>query len=701
MTPSLETLKSTTATYSSLAELICDATDILQPPERLSVSEAAAKYRYVNNPGSFVGKWQNSMTPMMVEPMNTFTSREYSGMAFVGPAQSGKTDSLCINTLAYSIKVDPMDMMLVCPTNIDGRDFSIRRVDRLHMHSPDIGAMLIARSDADNKFDKQYRNGVLFTIGWPTESQLAGKPIPRVILTDRDRMDDNIGGAGEAFDLAMARTRSFGSYGMVVAESSPSREVDPQIKWVRRTEHEAPPAKGIIALYNRGDRRRWYWPCPHCGNYFEGNFKHLTYSRQAGMTNLEVGETVRMQCPHCSESIHPDERDEMNFWGSWLKDGQGIDKRGRVFGPSPRTMIASFWQNGVSAVFTNWKKLVAMYLDAMDDFERTGSEDSLRKFYNNDLGEPYYSKSLESMRLPETLKSRADKGMAERKVPYGVRFLVALIDVQKNMFVIQVFGILPGKPFDTVLIDRFDVRKSQRTDDDGERLWVKPNAYLEDWDELIPHVIEKEYELDDGSERMMSIKMVGCDSGGKDGVTTKAYEFWRSLVTQNKHRRFILTKGDHSAGQPRTRISYPDTSRKDNKSGARGDVPILLLNSNLLKDDLDGRLDCLQPGKGMFRFPDWLADSFFAEMCAEIRTDKGWEDPTGRRRNEAWDLSYMCIGLCVSEFVRVEHVDWQNPPTWASEWDTNDLVRAGTEPTRFAARLESKHNFAEFGKVLG
>nr|WP_285222385.1 phage terminase large subunit family protein [Escherichia coli] len=21
-------------------------------------------------------------------------------------------------------------------------------------------------------------------------------------------------------------------------------------------------------MYNRGDRRRWYWPCPHCGEYF-------------------------------------------------------------------------------------------------------------------------------------------------------------------------------------------------------------------------------------------------------------------------------------------------------------------------------------------------------------------------------------------------------------------------------------------------
>ncbi len=645
---------------------------------------------------------------MMVEPMNTFTAREFNGMIFVGPAQSAKTESLVLNTLSYSIKVDPMDMMLISPTMQDGRDFSMRRIDRMHLYSKQIGEMLIDRADADNVFDKHYRNGMLFTIGWPTKSQVAGKPIGRIVITDRDRIEDDIGGSektkgdGEIFDLASKRTTTFGSYAMTVAESSPSREVDPTIKWVRKSAHEAPPAKGILALYNRGDRRRWYWPCPSCGKYFEGNFKHLTYERREGQTNFETAETVRMQCPFCPHQIHPDEREEMSFWGTWVKDGQGIDDEGNVFGPAPRTSIASFWMNGVAAVFTNWKKLVTTYLDASDEYERTGGEEALVKFYNNDLGEPYYRKALDNLRLPEVLKSRADQVPEHevRKVPLGVRFLVALIDVQKNMWVVQVFGILPGTPFDTVLIDRFDVRKSQRTDEQGDRLWVKPNVYLEDWDELIPHVIEKEYELADGSG-FMQIKMTGCDSGGKDGVTTKAYDFYRSLVKENKHRRFVLTKGEHIPGSPRARLGYPDSSRKDSKSGARGEIPVLFLNSNLLKDDLNGRLDSLVPGAGMFRFPDWVGDKFFAELCAENRTDKGWESPSSKVRNEAWDLSYMMIGLCVSEFIRVEAIDWQNPPSWAAEWPKNDLVRKPEMPSRFALAHQERYDFAQLGKTLG
>lgn len=686
-----------TKRYKSLGDIFVDLADYLRPPERLSVSQAAEKYRYVNQPGAYVGPWKNSTTPYMVEPMDVFASREYEGLIFVGPAQSAKTDSLVINTLAYSVKVDPMDMMIVCPTMTAARDFSIRRIDRLNRHSKAIGEMLMPGADSDNKFDKMYSNGMLLTLSYPSPTELAGKPVGRVVLTDRDRMPDDVDGDGEPFDLASKRTTTFGSYAMTVAESSPSRPVtDP--KWIPSTPHEAPPAPGIMALYNRGDRRRWYWPCPHCEKYFEGRFEHLEWDADHPGSNWEKAGTVRMICPHCSAKIHPDERSEMQLWGMWVKDGQAVDDNGRLIGSGMRTKIASFWLRGVAAAFTSWRKLVNLYLDAMDDYERTRSEEALTKFYNNDLGEPYYPKALDDIRLPEVLKSRSEP-LGEQVVPEGVRFLVATIDVQKNMFVCQVFGILPGAPFDTVLIDRFDIRKSKRIDDEGERLWVKPSAYLEDWDELIEHVIQREYPLSDGSGRKMGIRLVGCDSGGREGVTTMAYNFYRKLRESNLHRRFILIKGEGKANIPRTRITYPDSSRRDAKAAARGDVPVLILNSNLLKDDLNGRLDCIEPGKGMYRMPNWLSDSFYNELCSEYREGEGWKNPSGAR-NEAWDLSYYMIGLCVSELIRIEHINWQNPPGWAADWDANDLIRQPDKASRFAQEQESEYDFSQFGKAL-
>jgi len=690
--------------FNSISEIILTVGEILQPSEKLSVSQAAAKYRIVNQPGAYVGPWLNTTTPMMVEPMDLFTSRQYNGLIFVGPAQSSKTDSLLVNTIAYSIKIAPMDMMVVCPTMTAGRDFSMRRLDRLHRHSPEIGKMLLAGSDNDNTFDKQYRNGMLLSISWPTPTELGGKPIGRICMTDFDRMPMDVDGDGNPYDLASKRTTTFGSYAMTVAESSPSKEVS-DLKWIPRTPHEAPPCEGILALYNRGDRRRWFWPCPECRNYFEARFDMLTYGKVKGQTNLEISESTRLTCPSCAFLIHPDQREAMQQRGRWLKDGQAIGKDGIIFGFEPRTSIASFWLRGPAATFITWKKLVSTYLDAQEEFERTGSEEALRKFYNNDLGEPYYPKSQRDVRLPESLKARADKLREDqvRKVPLNTRFLIAVADVQQNMWVVQVFGILPGRPFDMVTIDRFDVRKSQRTDDDGERLWCKPASYLEDWDELISNVMDKEYELDDDTGRMMSIKFTGCDSGGKEGVTTMAYNFYRRLREDNKHRRFILLKGEALPGSPRTRINYPDSNQRDAKAAARGDVPVLTLNSNLLKDDLNGRLDCIEPGKGMYRTPDWMSDKFYAELCTEVRTMKGWTNPAGHR-NESWDLSYYCIGICVSELVRVEGIDWGNPPSWAADWalpnGKNDLVRTVEQLPRFANAVKSAYDFGKFAREL-
>ncbi|AKJ73883.1 terminase large subunit [Salmonella phage 37] len=188
--------------FKSIGQIISSVAEQLRPPMRMTVADAAAKYRYVNQPGAYVGDWLNSTTPYMVEPMNMMNSRAYDKMAFVGPAQSGKTDALILNSIVYSVKVDPMDLMIYCPTSTAARDFSMRRVDRLHRHSPKVGEMLMKNRDADNKFDKHYVTGIILTLSYPSVTELAGRPVGRIIITDYDRIDDDIGGDGNAFDLA-------------------------------------------------------------------------------------------------------------------------------------------------------------------------------------------------------------------------------------------------------------------------------------------------------------------------------------------------------------------------------------------------------------------------------------------------------------------------------------------------------------------
>ncbi|QJI52230.1 terminase large subunit [Cronobacter phage JC01] len=688
-----------TTKYKNLAAIVADLAEQLRPPERLTVAAAAEKYRFVNQPGAYIGPWLNETAPYMVEPMNVFASREYNRMAFVGPAQCGKTDSLIINGVAYSVKVDPLDTMVFCPTSNAARDFSMRRIDRLHMHSPEIGMMLRKSRDADNKFDKHYVNGMMLTLSFPSKTEMAGRPVGRIIMTDFDRMPMDVDGDGNPFDLASKRTTTFNSFAMCCAESSPSLPLtDPN--WIAKGEHEAPPCEGIFALYNRGDRRRWQWPCLHCWTWFEGKFEHLQWDTREGLSNAERGETVRMVCPHCGVEIHPDERHEMQQWGMWVPEGCRVNEKGQLTGKRPRTQFASFWLRGTAAAFAQWRSLVTTYLDALDEYDRTMSEEALKKFWNNDMGEVYRPKSQESLRVPEALKARAEK-LPEQMVPNGVRFLVATVDVQQNRFEVMVSGIMPGQPFDVVPIDRFKIAKSERLDVDGERLPINSSAYLEDWRLLEERVINASYPLADGSGRRMRVKITGCDSGGKAGTTDKAYDFWREQRDKGNAGRFILLKGEPNASAPRTRVGFPDSQRKDNKSAARGDIPVLFINSNMMKDSLNGRLDVMEPGKGMIHLATWMPDAFFSELCAEVRTDKGWQNPKNLR-NEAWDLLYYQLALCASpKLLAVEMMDWENPVGWAEEWDKNDLVSQPDEGERFQMKAsEDKIDFGKFAEAL-
>lgn len=716
--------RKTLTTFEDLGDLFRKVTEsALQPPRRMTVSEWAEAERFINQPGAYVGPWRNATVPYMVEPMDTLNDTSFNGEIFVGPAQCAKTDGLIINWIGESATVDPMDMIVFCPTHAASRDFSIRRVDRLHRHSKTVGDAVLKQKDADNRTDKQYSNGMMLSLSHPSVTELAGRPVGRVALTDYDRMDDDIDGEGSPFDLASKRTTTFGSFAMALAESSPSREiVDP--KYIIKG-NEAPPCGGILALYNRGDRRRWHWPCPHCGSYFEGLWEYLEWDVLE--SNMDSAATVRMVCPHCSGAIQPEQRHEMQQWGVWLKEGQEIGPDGRIQGEGRRSNIASFWLRGVAAGLTTWQKLVKSYLDADDEFQRTGSEEALKKFFNTDLGEPYLPKHLlaDQNRTPEMLMERAynlpfeededneDSGVLRAAhpaapkhvrplVPDFVRALIGLVDVQQNMFIVQVVGIAEGKPADLVVIDRFQIRKSKREDEhSGGFEWVKPGTYLEDWDLIEDEVIRRTYKLADGSGRKMTLKMTFCDSGGKAGVTTNAYAFVRELRKRGLGGRFHLVKGDSTPNAPRTRITYPDNSSRGGgaKAGAQGDVPVLLFNPLLLKDTLDHRLNGVVPGYGMIHLPSWLPDWFFAELTAEIRDPKkGWIKPNNKDRNEAWDLLYYAIGACASALLNVEKADWKNPPLWLTPHEGNPLVIAAEREEAFADT--SRIDFASLGRAL-
>lgn len=679
----------------TLENILASVVSMVKPREKLTVAEWAQKYRYIDRPGFHRGFWSPDKTPYMVEPMNVLTSLDYTGMVFVGPARTGKSDAWW-NFVGYSAHSDPADMIFYGMT--DSRAREVGKGDWrkfVSMKQPDQDQSTIQRllaSGKQNVMDKRFANGMELMFRGPSLTELSGKTLPRVWMEDYDRVNvpgpgpDDIDQQGSLFNLGSKRTTTYKRYGMSVAESSPGFEVTER-NWIATSPHEAPPTKGILSLYNTGDRRRWYWRCPDCEEAFEPTFSLISYPEDGD--NLERAEQAVLVCPHCGTVHGPERKGAMNREGKWLRDGEKWNLDGTVTGKAPRSNIASFWMQGPAAGFQDWKGLVKSYLDAMDVFRSTGSLGALKKCQNTDFGVPFEPPADEMARLPEVLKARAedwgDGGEDYEKrnctVPEWVRFLVATVDIGVRAFIVQITGI--GEYGEMTIIDAFKIRFSNRVDENDTRkplLQIDPGAHPEDWDMLIENVIEKSYPLADGSGRRMPIKITFSDSGGSDGFTANAVRFWLRLrddpLKRQHHTRFHLLKGVTPKDAMWTRkLAWYDASTNGRMAFVTGKVPYEQLNSNELKDRLNTALMREETGGPRVRFPRWLPDWAYRQLCAEERqAGKGW---IKKGKNETWDLCAYAIGACQHPNIRVEMIKWDEPekvPSWAREWDKNDFL---------------------------
>jgi phage terminase large subunit GpA-like protein len=598
--------------------------------------------------------------------MDMLASREYDAVIFVGPARTGKTIGLIDGWAVYSIVCDPSDMLIVQMTEEKAREHSKKRLDRTFRSSPEVAKRLSPRRNDNNVHDKIFRDGSFLKIGWPSINVMSSSDYKFVALTDYDRFPEDIDGEGDAFTLASKRTTTFMSSGMTLVESSPGRQVT-DTKWRRGSLHEAPPTTGILSLYNRGDRRRWYWPCPHCGEYFQPA-KDVVQGYQNIVDPVVASEAAFIECPHCRGKVTADQKRALNQKGVWLRDGEQIDRHGVITGTARRSRIASFWMEGPAAAYQTLSQLVYKLLSAQQDYEANSSEETLKAVINTDWGLPYIPQSSVEQRKSETLMARATV-VTKRTVPDGVRFLVATVDVQggrNRRFVVQVIGY--GSHGERWIVDRYNIKQSMRTGPNGESLPIDPAGYLEDWDLLRTDVLDKTWPLNSNPSISMPVLAMAVDSGGEDGVTGNAYEFWRQCRRDGVHKRVYLFKGDSTTRSKLITKSLPDnTDRPNRRAEARGDVPLYLLQTNMLKDRISNALQRVTPGANYVHFPDWLGEWFYDELTYEERgTDGKWTKP-GKGANEAFDLMVYAHALVILRGY--ERINWEKPPSWAQPFE--------------------------------
>ncbi|EPH7322975.1 TPA: phage terminase large subunit family protein, partial [Escherichia coli] len=614
-----------------------DSGYILRAPRRMRVADAVAQYMRVPMGAGNSVPWDPLVAPYVIEPMNCLASREYDAVIFVGPARTGKTIGLIDGWVIYNVICDPADMLIIQMTEEKAREHSKKRLARTFRVSPEVVSRLSPNKNDNNVYDRTFLAGNYLKIGWPSVNIMSSSDYKCVALTDYDRFPEDIDGEGDAFSLASKRTTTFMSSGMTLVESSPGRDVK-DVKWRRTSPHEAPPTTGILSLYNRGDRRRWYWPCPHCGEYFQPCGDVVAGFRDIADPVL-ASEAAYIQCPSCSGRILPEQKRELNGRGVWLRDGESINADGSRYGDPRRSRIASFWMEGPAAAYQTLSQLVYKLLTAEQEYETTGSEETLKTVINTDWGLPYLPRASMEQRKSELLEQRAEP-VPSRSVPDGVNFLVATVDVQAGRhrrFVVQVTGY--GSRGERWIIDRYNITQSLRGDSDGESQRIDPASYPEDWDVLLTDVFHKSWPLASDPSQQMRLMAMAVDSGGEDGVTDNAYKFWRRCRRDGLGKRIYLFKGDSIRRAKLITRTFPDnTGRTGRRAQAAGDVPLWLLQTDALKDRVNNALWRDSPGPGYVHFPDWLGSWFYDELTYEERSSDGkWSKP-GRGANEAFDL---------------------------------------------------------------
>ncbi|MEF6356149.1 phage terminase large subunit family protein [Escherichia coli] len=655
-----------------------DSGYILRAPRRMRVADAVAQYMRVPMGAGNSVPWDPLVAPYVIEPMNCLASREYDAVIFVGPARTGKTIGLIDGWVIYNVICDPADMLIIQMTEEKAREHSKKRLARTFRVSPEVVSRLSPNKNDNNVYDRTFLAGNYLKIGWPSVNIMSSSDYKCVALTDYDRFPEDIDGEGDAFSLASKRTTTFMSSGMTLVESSPGRDVK-DVKWRRTSPHEAPPTTGILSLYNRGDRRRWYWPCPHCGEYFQPCGDVVAGFRDIADPVL-ASEAAYIQCPSCSGRILPEQKRELNGRGVWLRDGESINADGSRYGDPRRSRIASFWMEGPAAAYQTLSQLVYKLLTAEQEYETTGSEETLKTVINTDWGLPYLPRASMEQRKSELLEQRAEP-VPSRSVPDGVNFLVATVDVQAGRhrrFVVQVTGY--GSRGERWIIDRYNITQSLRGDSDGESQRIDPASYPEDWDVLLTDVFHKSWPLASDPSQQMRLMAMAVDSGGEGGVTDNAYKFWRRCRRDGLGKRIYLFKGDSIRRAKLITRTFPDnTGRTGRRAQAAGDVPLWLLQTDALKDRVNNALWRDSPGPGYVHFPDWLGSWFYDELTYEERSSDGkWSKP-GRGANEAFDLMVYAEALVILHGY--EKIRWPDAPEWASRETWLECVPDSTEPS--------------------
>ncbi|WP_333779756.1 phage terminase large subunit family protein [Falsiroseomonas oryzae] len=405
------------------AEILQAWRDGMAPEPALLVSEWADKHRVLGSRGSAEpGPWRTVRTPYLREIMDALSPAQAARrVVFMKGAQVGGTE--CGNNwIGYVIHHAPGPMLAVQPTTELAKRFSDQRIDPLVEETPAIRERVAparARDTGNTLLSKEFPGGILVLTGANSAVGLRSMTARFLFLDEIDAYPGDVEGEGDPIALAEARARTFGWRRKAFLVSTPT------IAGRSRIEREDAGS----------DQRRFFVPCPHCGEMQWLRFERLRW---------EKGDprSARYHCETCDEPIEEHHKTAMLAGGEWRATATSED---------PHTVGFHISALYLPVGWLSWEQI------ARDWEAAQGKPEDLKTFKNTVLGETWQEQG-EAPDWERLVERREDFRMG--MVPTGALVLTAGVDVQDDRLECDVWGWAEG--YTSWLVDHVVVPGSPR-----------------------------------------------------------------------------------------------------------------------------------------------------------------------------------------------------------------------------------------------
>lgn len=537
------------------------------------------------------GKYNASVTPWVAGIHEALDDPSIFKVVAMKSAQVAWTDGVLLNYVGRRIDIDPCPMIIMFAKEGAAKKFNEEKFVPMVEVTPRLGLKIPVRNkrDKDNKWDfKGFPGGFLKLVSSNSPSDVKSTPAPVVCVEEPDDCNDNVKNQGNTIRLLEERTKTF-SRRKVIFGGTPT----------------VAGLSAVEAAFKEGDQRKFYVPCPDCGNLQTLEWENVHWNNNDLINHEIYGhadlESVRYVCPHCG-----------SLWDN-AKKNRAV-KLGKWQATSAFNGTASFTINEIYSPFpgSTLKNIVAKYLRAKQKMDE-GDDSDMRSFINNQLGRAYEFQSG----LPEIedLRSRSED-YEEFTVPELGCVLTAGVDVQHDRLAVVIVAWGPGEESWRIYWGEIY----------GPVMIPEKGAWAD-----LETLLSRSFSNGHGSK--LTIRAVSIDSS--DGQTQDAvYAFVRRRVS----RGFMAIKGSSINDESKEIFSIPKPSIDmgfKNKASKFGLRPYIVGTSRakdliLGVDAGAGRLKLLGSGPGRMHWYKTIRPDYFEQLTSEVKA------PSARSRKRVW-----------------------------------------------------------------